>query len=120
MVTVFLVDHADVGYVLGTFSSFATGRRSSRLSRCCVAAVVTLHCQRGFAGLYGPRGSQDGVNHLQLAFETGVPMMIPASAELLRFHCSTPVLVILTGEIIERPRRRNVLRGAQAARPKLH
>ena len=102
MHTAMYQDRPDVGCVLHTHSPFATAHAvAHRPIGCWIEALAMFGLADGVpvAG-YGPRGSEQAIEHIRAAVRPGVPAVLLANHGVLVFH-RTPELAILVGGVVE-------------------
>ena len=95
-------DRPDVGCVLHTHSPYATAYAvAQRQIGCWIEALAMFGLPTGVpvAG-YGPRGSDEAVEHIRRAAVAGTPAVLLANHGVLVFH-RTPELAILVGGVVE-------------------
>lgn len=102
MHTAMYQDRPDVGCVLHTHSPFATAHAVAHTPiGCWIEALAMFGLADGVpvAG-YGPRGSEQAIEHIRAAVRPGVPAVLLANHGVLVFH-RTPELAILVGGVVE-------------------
>ena len=102
MHTAMYQDRPDVGCVLHTHSPFAIAHAvAHRPIGCWIEALAMFGLADGVpvAG-YGPRGSEQAIEHIRATVRPGVPAVLLANHGVLVFH-RTPELAILVGGVVE-------------------